>query len=117
MNSRGRDWETGAARFLRRSAGLRLVANNYRCRFGEIDLIMNDRGVISFVEVRYRSPSAFGSGADSVGPRKQQRLIRAARHFLVSHPELADRPCRFDVVSVSGRWFPKYEWIKDAFQL
>ncbi|MDX1568933.1 MAG: YraN family protein [Xanthomonadales bacterium] len=115
MTGNGRQWERRAANFLRRR-GLQPLTRNYRCRFGEIDLVMTDGDTISFVEVRYRSPSRFGSGAESIGSTKRQRLIRAARHFLGRYPQYAERPCRFDVVSISGTVWPRYEWIRNAFE-
>jgi putative endonuclease len=110
----GRDAETLACNFLR-ARGLALVERNYRSRFGEIDLIMDDRDCLIFVEVRYRRQAGYGSGAESVDPRKQARLIACARHYLMRHPLAARRPCRFDVVAIGGGARPAIEWIADAF--
>ncbi len=93
-------------------AGLKLLTRNYRCPQGEIDLVMDDRGTLVFVEVRYRRSDAFGSPAETVGRRKQARLRAAAGHYLVKHA--ADRICRFDVVAVSGGE-PHVEWLRNAF--
>jgi putative endonuclease len=110
----GRRAERAAARFLVHR-GLRIIAKNYRTNLGEIDLVMHDGDELVFVEVRYRSRTDFGDGAATVGLRKQQRLIRAAAHF-IAHRDPTDAPCRFDVVSISG---PNYklrlEWIRNAF--
>ena len=95
--------------------GLSWVASNYQTRFGEIDLIMDDRDCLIFVEVRYRRQARFGSGAESVDPRKQARLIACARHYLQHHPRAVQRPCRFDVVAIDGGSKPAIEWIADAF--
>jgi putative endonuclease len=92
---------------------LRTVTRNHRCRHGEIDLIMRDGETLVFVEVRYRRSSRFGTPADSVDRRKQQRLAAAASHYLQGHPTLL--PCRFDVIAISGR--DQIEWIKNAFTL
>ncbi len=95
--------------------GLRLVSRNYRCRHGEIDLVMLDATTIAFVEVRLRSRTDFGSGAESVDARKQARLLSSAEHYLQRHATLlAD--CRFDVVSIrrSGNSY-QLEWIRNAF--
>ena len=82
--------------------GLVLVERNYRCRGGEIDLIMRDGGKIVFVEVRYRADQRFGGALASVGTRKQARLIHAVRiHYLVT--KHIDRPARFDVAAVCAR--------------
>ncbi|ALP52319.1 hypothetical protein Tel_03700 [Candidatus Tenderia electrophaga] len=97
--------------------GLSLVERNYRCRQGEIDLIMQHGNTTVFVEVRYRRNSGFGSGAETVDRRKQQKLINAAAHYLQRQPRRAQQPARFDVISM--RPAPKalhIEWIQDAFQ-
>jgi putative endonuclease len=95
--------------------GLRLVTRNYRCRYGEIDLVMEHGSTIAFIEVRFRSRSDFGSGAESVDARKQARLRSSALHYLQRHATLL-ASCRFDVVSVckSGNTH-KLEWIRNAF--
>ncbi len=95
--------------------GLRLVTRNYRCRHGEIDLVMRDGPTIAFIEVRLRNRTEFGSGAESVDARKRARLSSSAEHYLQRHATLlAD--CRFDVVSIrrSGNTH-RLEWIKNAF--
>jgi putative endonuclease len=93
-------------------AGLKPVARNYRCPQGEIDLIMDDRDTLVFVEVRYRRSDAFGTPAETVDRRKQARLQAAAGHYLLTHS--ADRACRFDVVAVSGDDM-RIEWLRNAF--
>jgi putative endonuclease len=93
-------------------AGLRLLTRNYRCPQGEVDLVMDDRDTLVFVEVRYRRSDAFGTPAETVDRRKQARLQAAAGHYLLTHN--ADRACRFDVVAVSGR-DARIEWLRDAF--
>ena len=108
---RGRWAEDLAAEHLARG-GLQTVQRNFRCKWGEIDLIMQDRHVIVFVEVRYRRQNRFGSPAESVGYRKQQKLIATAEHYLQTREELSNSPCRFDVVSISP---DEVSWIKDAF--
>ena len=97
-----------------RSQGLTLVARNYRTPGrggGEIDLVMRDRdGTLVFVEVRQRARRGFGGAAASVGWRKQQRIIFAARHYLMRLP--APPPCRFDVISMEGGGI---QWMRAAF--
>lgn len=113
----GPRWEAAAQRELQRN-GLRMRAANVRFRFGEIDLVMDDGEVLVFVEVRYRSGGGFGGGAASVDARKRMRLARAASAYLASLPKLSHRPCRFDVVSVSGTEpAPRFDWIRNAFTL
>ena len=94
-------------------AGLRLVTRNYRCPPGEIDLIMRDGDTLVFVEVRYRKTDRFGSAAESVTAVKRGRLEAAASHYLAA--TTARNPCRFDVVTLSGRP-PRLDWLRDAFQ-
>ncbi len=94
--------------------GLRLRCRNYRCKVGEIDLIMRDKLELVFVEVRYRKPSEFASGLESVTYRKQQKIIKAAWHYLMTY-KISRAPCRFDVVAVEGE--QEIVWVKDAFQL
>jgi putative endonuclease len=99
-----------------RSYGLELVMRNYRCRSGEIDLIMLDGRTLALIEVRYRSDAAFGGAAASVTWHKQQRIINAARHLMTSRSELRRYPARFDVVAVSpGMDALRIEWIRNAF--
>ncbi len=118
MNSRviGREWEGEALKRLE-AAGLKLLDRNYRCRLGELDLVLRDGDGLAFVEVRFRRSSDFGSGAESVGVSKRRRLIAAAQHYLQRHPKLADLPCRFDVVAIGPGASPQVEWIRNAFSL
>jgi putative endonuclease len=111
----GRAAERGACRYLRRR-GLRLIERNWRCRRGELDLVMRESSTIVFVEVRLRASTAWEHGAESVGSRKRRRLVRAAAAFLAAHHEFAELAARFDVVSVTRRHYRlRYEWIRDAF--
>jgi putative endonuclease len=96
--------------------GLRLRERNYRCRGGEIDLVMQDGDCVVFVEVRYRSSARFGSPAETVDLRKRQRLLRAARYYLQTHPDAGRAPARFDVVANRpGMPALEFEWIRNAF--
>ena len=92
--------------------GLRLIARNYSCRLGEIDLILADGPVLVFAEVRLRRKADFGGAAASVTATKRQRILRAARHYL---PGKAEPACRFDVVLLDALAADHIEWIKDAF--
>lgn len=104
--------EDAALRYLE-DRGLKLESRNYRCRQGEIDLIMRDGGCLAFVEVRYRKNARFGSAAESVTATKQRRIIVAAQHYLQRHPTRLD--CRFDVLAMTGA--DDIQWLKNAFQL
>ncbi|NGP52187.1 YraN family protein [Thioalkalivibrio sp. XN8] len=113
--ARGTDAEAAALRYLERR-GLRLLARNYHCRLGEIDLVMQDDSTLVFVEVRARADARHGGAAASVGPHKQRRLALAARHYLMTHPRAAALPARFDVVAISGpAGENEPEWIRAAF--
>ncbi len=100
-----------------RTNGLKLVTRNYRCRAGEIDLVMLDGATLVLIEVRYRSSSEFGGAAASVTPHKQKRLILAAKHLLVTRTELRRYAARFDVIAIGGTSNGNIEWIKNAFTL
>ncbi|MDF1630723.1 MAG: YraN family protein [Alcanivoracaceae bacterium] len=97
--------------------GLCTVARNWRCRMGEIDLIMLEEDVLVFVEVRFRSGTHHGGAAGSVDPHKQRRLVAAARHYLRMRPEAAMRRCRFDVIAMQpdNRNEISFDWIPAAF--
>lgn len=111
----GADWERAAQQHLE-AAGLRLLARNQVYRLGEIDMVMRDREVVVFVEVRYRRGAGFGGSVPSVDARKQRKLVLAAQCFLAAHPKLAHAPCRFDVVAVEGSAHsPRIDWIRNAF--
>lgn len=84
---------------------------NYRCRFGEIDLVMRDGEALVFVEVRMRSREGFGGAAASIDWRKREKLVRAARHYLSRLPQVP--ACRFDAVLIDGEGRP--QWIRSAF--
>jgi len=114
----GDDTERSAEALLR-SRGLRLLTRNYRCRSGEIDLIMLDDDYLVFVEVRLRSNLAYVNALESVERRKQAKIISAAKHFLLENPIYLQHFCRFDVVASAQVDTPTSQliWIKDAFQL
>ncbi|MDH4273758.1 MAG: YraN family protein [Gammaproteobacteria bacterium] len=113
---RGALAETAALEYLH-AQGLRAVMRNYRCRMGEIDLIMLDGMTLVFVEVRSRSHHRFGSPAESVNHRKQKKLLVTAQHFLLTHKQYAHTVQRFDIMSVTTKAEqpPHIEWIRNAF--
>lgn len=98
-------------------AGMRLLARNYRCKLGELDLVMRDADTVVFVEVRFRRTGQWGSAVETVDRRKQKRVIAAAQHYLLTHPHLADQSCRFDVIAADGSPADpaSYRWIREAF--
>lgn len=112
MSGRGRPAEDLAAAFLQQQ-GLELVARNYRCRFGEIDLIARDGEMLVFVEVRMRASDRFGGAAASITAAKRDKLLRTARHYLAGKARAP--ACRFDALLVSGANHA-IEWLKNAFK-
>lgn len=108
---RGADAEARALRHLR-AHGLAPLARNWRGRRGELDLVMLDGEVLVIAEVRSRARTDYGSAVDTIDGRKQAHLVHAAREFLASHPEHADREVRFDVVAIDAG---ALEWLKAAF--
>jgi putative endonuclease len=113
--ARGQAYEEAAEAYLLKQ-GLQRVARNYRCRGGEIDLIMRDRDTLAFVEVRYRASGSLVSPLETITPAKQRRIVRTAMMYLQTHRDLASRPCRFDAVAIVGDGdAQRIDWIKDAF--
>ncbi len=113
--SRGNQAEETARVFLTRR-GLRVVERNYRAPCGEIDLVMDDRGTLVFVEVRYRNSVRFGGAAESVDARKQARLRATAEHYLQKRKKTGKKPCRFDIVALGpGAGDIEVQWLRDAF--
>ena len=97
--------------------GLKRVVENYLLpKVGEIDLVMLDGKTLVFVEVRSRKHNRFGSPEETISRSKQTRLIKTANHFLQNNPKHSKRPCRFDVVALTGgEAEPEIHWIPDAF--
>ena len=112
MSARGAQAEILAAQFLQHQ-GLKLLQQNYRCRFGEIDLILQDGDALVFAEVRLRSRSDFGGAAASINAAKQAKLVCAAQHYLATLAHIP--PCRFDAVLLQGTDGSGIEWLRDAF--
>lgn len=89
--------------------GLSLVERNFRCKGGEIDLIMRQRDTLVFVEVRKRADMRHGGAAASVTSAKQARLIIAAQIFLQRNK--MPPACRFDVIAIDG---DVLTWLQNA---
>jgi putative endonuclease len=96
----GRRGEELAAAWYRQ-AGYELVARNWRCSEGELDLVLRRPGTVVFCEVKSRSSDRFGLPVEAVTPAKQRRLRVLAARFLREHPQRGATP-RFDVASVMG---------------
>ena len=111
----GEATETAALQFLLRH-GLSLITKNYRCQYGEIDLIMRDGNTLVFIEVRYRQHVQFGGSASSITAKKQKKIMNTALHFLQHHQ--TDAASRFDVIAMSPSETKipyTIDWIQNAF--
>lgn len=113
----GNSGEDYAVKYLKKNKYI-ILDRNYNIRGGEIDIIAKKDGVVVFAEVKTRTGTSYGSGAEAVTYTKQQRLLKAAQTYLL---RLGDVPARFDVLVVDGTmnegtFVPKsIEHIKNAF--
>jgi putative endonuclease len=96
--------------------GLRPVARNFRCRGGEIDLIMMHDQCLVFIEVRYRATTDFAQPSHTVDRHKQRKIIRTAAMFYARNRAYADHVMRFDVIAMEGCDPPSIHWLRDAFR-
>jgi putative endonuclease len=111
---RGAAAEDFARRFLE-TRGLTLLARNFACPLGEIDLIMKQEGVVVFVEVRYRRSDRYGTPAETITQTKRRKLRRTAELFIKSSFRDREPPCRFDVIGITGALRPEnVHWIQNA---
>lgn len=109
MNTRetGCTGEKRAASYLE-AKGIQILERNFRCRFGEIDLIGREGDCIVFVEVKYRSSVSMGRPEEAVDFRKQRRICRAALYYLSSR-HLENCSVRFDVIAILGEDITHFE--------
>ncbi|MEI6146190.1 MAG: YraN family protein [Methylococcales bacterium] len=107
---RGENAEQQAHDYLLKQ-GLKSVCRNYRCKQGELDLIMTDQHSLVIVEVKFRKSDKYGSALECVTRTKQSRIIAATQHYLSTSP--LNCPIRFDVIAISGD--SKIEWVQNAF--
>lgn len=98
------------------AAGFTLLARNYRCRSGELDIVARRGPLLVIAEVRLRSSSLFGGAAASVTAAKRRRIVRATRYLLARQPELSLLAVRFDVLT-SDADSEELEWIEGAFRV
>ena len=110
----GRGAEDQALLFLQ-GQGLKLIARNWRCKAGELDLVMRDADTVVIAEVRKRGRADYGAAAETVDRRKQQKLVRATKLLLARRPDLAEAPLRFDVATLDGTG--AIEWLREAFDV
>ena len=109
----GRAGEDKALSYLK-DQGLNCITQNYNCRLGEIDLIMQDGEYLVFVEVRSRVSASFGGGVGSITYAKQKKIIKTALHYTMIHKNHNKLAMRFDVVSLDGK-SASITWLKNAF--
>ena len=97
--------------------GLHLIESNYRCRFGEIDLIMRDADSLCFIEVRFRKSLDYGGASASITRTKQRRIIKASLFYLSTNRQLMQQALRFDALLIQQQKDGSldYNWIQNAF--
>lgn len=100
-----------ACKFLE-SNGCQIRDRNFRCRQGEIDIIIWDKGVLAFVEVKYRSNICYGYPAEAVTAAKQRKIYYTANYYRYRHHIGEEMVCRFDVIEILGN---KIRWMKNVF--
>jgi putative endonuclease len=111
----GQKGETLAEIFLKKH-GYRIVERNFKCKFGEIDLIGYKRGVLSFIEVKTRSSHELGSPLDAINNVKQLKLLRLANYYIYRKKIVTSIPCQFDVIAILlGKDKPEIQLITNAF--
>lgn len=113
MNRRkiGNEFETLAAAFLQKSGAV-ILARNYSCKFGEIDIIIQDDEALAFVEVKYRRYEDSGYPEEAVTPAKQRKISRTADYYCLEHQIPEDTDCRFDVIAIDRG---EIRYYKNAF--
>ncbi len=92
--------------------GLQLICKNYRCKTGELDLVMTEQQILVIIEVRFRQSDKFGSAVETITLKKQSRIIAATKHYIMNNNITSQ--IRFDVIAISAN--QKINWIKNAFQ-
>lgn len=94
--------------------GFTVLARNFRCRMGELDIVARRSQLLVIAEVRLRSRAEFGGAAHSISATKRARIVRATRFLLRVRPALAQLVVRFDALLLSAPDGP-IEWIEAAF--
>ncbi|MFT5698740.1 MAG: putative endonuclease [Desulforhopalus sp.] len=97
----GQKGETEASHYLKRK-GYEIIKTNFRCRYGEIDLIARKADVVIFIEVKTRTNNDFGGPAAAVDYRKQKQISKVAHHYMVTHHN-DDIDARFDVIAILAK--------------
>ena len=112
----GNEAELRACQYLTEQ-GLELIERNFHCRYGEIDLVMRQHQTIVFVEVRFRKADSLVTGAQSISPAKQTRLVRSASYYLQQNKLSDATPARIDVIAVTqADQAHQFDWIQNAIE-
>jgi|SRR3972149_7207737 len=112
----GKRGETLAISFLKKN-GYRIIESNFRCRYGEIDIIAQDGKTVAFIEVKTKTSNRFGSPTQAVDSRKQRQVSKTALAY-ISQKRLTNYSARFDVVGINIKGSnSEIELIKNAFEL
>ncbi len=115
-NSTGKVAEDVAATYLLEQ-NLNIIARNFHCRFGEIDLIAIDKNILVFIEVRYRKNEQYLTALETIDKNKCHKIITTGNYYLSQHKTYRHHQCRFDTVTITGDLNKSViEWIKNAFQ-
>lgn len=103
MNKRklGKEWEEKVCTFLLEK-GYFIVAVNFSCPCGEIDIIALKGSTLVFVEVKYRKTAQYGYAAEAVTSKKQAAIRKTAMHYLMVKNQSFDTECRFDVIGIDN---------------
>ena len=110
MNNRqiGSYYEVLAEEYLK-DKGYKILAQNFRCKLGEVDIIALDKDTLVFVEVKYRASADYGLPTAAVNRQKQMRISNVASYYVYSHKQYTDYNCRFDVISIVGGEITHYQ--------
>ncbi len=107
----GTEWEERAVTYLKEQQ-YEILKQNYRCRYGEIDIIARKMQIIVFVEVKYRNSDTYGTAIEAVTVSKQNTIRKVAQHYLTTQLHSLEKPCRFDVIAIDQG---KISHIQNAF--
>lgn len=105
--------EEAAVEYLK-SRGVKILLRNYRCRYGELDIVGRDREYYVIIEVKSRKKREQGHPSEAVNFRKQNRICRTFDHMRMKHHLPEHLPVRFDVIEVDGSL--RCTWIRNAFE-
>jgi putative endonuclease len=115
--SKGQHYESLASDYLKEQ-GLKLLNRNFQCRFGEIDLIMMQREVLCFIEVKYRNSMGYGGAASAIPAQKQKKIVKTAQIYIAENNRLKQHAMRFDALLMQqqkGDQNISIDWIQNAF--